>query len=87
MSYTQEERQQIAAQVRAYMEAGKVHTWKSRRVELHTGPMDLPPHEQERDATTYEQAMLDLVARDVLQQIDHAHLPSRLHGRKLLPRA
>lgn len=85
MSYTHEERQQIAAQVRAYMEAGKVHSFAGSRAELFTGTVELPPAEQVREATTYELAMLDLVARDVLQQVDHSQLPPRLSGPNLLP--
>lgn len=80
MSYTRAERQQIAAQIWAYMEAGKVHKWEQRTTVLASGTVELPAMEYQHEASTYQLAILDLTARDVLGEIKHDTMPTELRG-------
>lgn len=71
-AYSPEERQQIAAQIREYMRAGKIHSVIKQPEWM---PVDKnnpdPLVETIRTASTEDLQWLDLVARDVEGLINH----------------
>ena len=70
--YTTEERQQIAAQIQAYIQQGKIHTgikapeWIPKDLKEGTSLVEVI-----RTATTTDTTWLYIIARDVLGLIDH----------------
>lgn len=71
MGYTTEERQQIAAQIRAYAQQGLIHSIQNPPEWLKRKGMDVDVVEVSRSATTADVRWLDMVARDVEGFIDH----------------
>lgn len=67
--YDQEERDQIAQEIIAYMRTNKIETTATIEGVLVTKTIDAEP---------YHQALLELTALDVLGKIDHTGHPSRL---------
>lgn len=71
MGYTTEERQQIAAQIRAYAQQGLIHSIQNPPDWLKRKGMDVDVVEVNRSATTADVLWLDMVARDVEGFINH----------------
>jgi hypothetical protein len=69
MSYTVKERQQIARQIRAFAQAGKVETWRDYgTIGQEVG---ITPRLETRAMTATEAMWLDVVALDVMGKIAH----------------
>lgn len=71
MGYTAEERQQIAAQIRAYAQQGIIHSIQDPPEWLKRKGAEMHVVEVSRTATTADVRWLDMVARDVEGFIDH----------------
>lgn len=69
--YTPEERKQIAAQIRAYMREGKVHSVQQVPSWIPTKADEIDVVEVIRPAGTADLQWMDMVARDVEGLIDH----------------
>ena len=67
MSYTKEERHQIAAQILKYAREGKIHSYVPRP----TYHLDTHYTESIRPADAVDRAWLEVVARDVMGEIWH----------------
>jgi len=67
VSYTKEERYQIAAQILKYAREGKIHSYLPRP----TYHLDTQYTESIRPADSVDRAWLEVVARDVMGEIWH----------------
>lgn len=72
--YTNEERQEISANILRYMQRGKVERYETRL--LSGTESDILT---ERDATPYDIAMMEIVALDVLGHIERDSIPASIN--------
>lgn len=81
MSYTQDEREEIARNILDYMQSDRVEQFHGCHVTRGGKRGQLQAWRSTRAMTIHDMQRLELVARDVLGLIDHEQLPAPIRTR------